>query len=375
MPGLNFGAPKNRGSRPGGWIVPVILLVLSVVLITVSVRVGNSGVFALARSGVQTVSGALQSVCSPIATPFESLNSSSSAMSESEASALRNENEQLRALVAQLEEYRQQDQRLTTLLALSDAYGLETISGNVISTTDGWSRTATVNIGSNDGVEIGMGVMSSCGLYGQVITVSDHTCVIRLISDAASQVSAMVQSTRESGILTGSYDGNLTLDYISVDSNVGVGDVILTSGEGGTYPRGMIIGTVKSVEPDSSRIYYRIAVEPVFNLDSCEEVLILTGNETDTQSLMDMDLLDSIISSIGSSSIQSGTSAFGSVSDALSNDEDIFAAAAKKTNHPQEEQASDATATSNTEGNSNGGEQTATTDANAQNAVTEEQNE
>ena len=314
------------------------LLLLSVVLITVSVRVGNTGAFAVVRSGVQTVSGTLQSVCSIVGKPFSALNKPSSGLTEEEAEALRTENEQLKTLVAQLEEYRQQDQRLTTLMALSDAYGLETVSARVISTTEGWSRTATIDAGSKQGIKVGMGVMSSCGLYGQITSVSANSSTVKLITDAASNVSAMVQSTRESGILTGSYDGNLTLDYISVDSNVGVGDAIITSGEGGTYPRGMIIGTVKSIEPDSSRIYYRIAVEPIYRIASCEEVMVLTGNESETESLVDLDLINSIKNSIGSTYAARQEDTTGNVSE-----EEIVA---EEQSQEQEQEPADETAES-----------------------------
>ena len=205
MPGLGF-SNQSQPRRPGGWIIPVVLIVVSVLLITVSVRMDNGGVFGAVRNGVHAVASPLKELGSVVSAPFRALSKEpdgTAGMSDEDVSALKQENEQLRLLVAQLEEYRQQDQRLTALLGLSDAYGLETVSGRVISVTSGWDHTATINIGSDNGVRPGMGVMSSCGLYGQVESVSSGTSVVRLITDADSSVSAMIQGTRSTGIITG----------------------------------------------------------------------------------------------------------------------------------------------------------------------------
>lgn len=311
MPGLSF-SNQNQPKRPGGWIIPVVLIVISVVLITVSVRVENGGVFGTVRSAVHAASGAMQSATSVISTPFKAIGgagSGTSGMSDEDIAALKQENDQLRILVAQLEEYRQQDQRLTALLGLSDAYGLETVSGRVISSTSGWDQTATINVGSDNGVRVGMGVMSSTGLYGQVETVGPNTAVVRLISDADSSVSAMVQGTRSTGIVNGSYDGSLTMEYVSVDATVGEGDLIITSGAGGTYPKGIVIGRVHSVEKDSSKLYYRIQVEPISSLRNCEEVLVLTGNEDSTKTIVDEKYLEQILEPVMGSAQDSSDSA------------------------------------------------------------------
>ena len=304
MPGLSF-SNQNQPRRPGGWLIPVVLIVISIVHVTVSVRMENGGAFGAVRSGVHAVSGAMQSVTQVISTPFKSVGGgeSSSGMSDEDIATLKSENEQLRVLVAQLEEYRQQDQRLTALLGLSDTYGLETVSARILSTTSGWDQTATINVGSDNGIRVGMGVMSSCGLYGQVETVASNSAVVRLISDADSSVSAMIQGTRATGIVNGAYDGSLEMEYVSVDTTVGEGDLVITSGAGGTYPKGIILGRVHSVEKDSSKLYYRIQIDPISPIRNCEEVLVLTGNEDSTKSLVNNKLLEQILApAMGSTS-------------------------------------------------------------------------
>ena len=301
MAGLTIGNQGQGGNRPRGaglWWVALVLIVLSAALLTLYVRFDGGGAFAVVRGGVQSVTKPLEAACSGLSSPFKSIGGSASS---EELEALQAENEQLRTLVAELEEYRQQDERLTSLVGLSDIYGLETIAADVLSTTTGWDRTATINVGSEDGVQVGQGVVSSCGLYGQVESVTGTTAVVRLVNDAESSTSAMLQSTNDRGIVQGSYDGTLTLEYISIDSTVGEGDIVITSGKGGVYPRGIILGTVTGVETDSSMLYYSLTVEPIYQIADCEEVLVLTGEETETASLLDEDLLAEITGTASSS--------------------------------------------------------------------------
>ena len=291
--GSQGGAPQGpQGPSSRLWWVAPICMVLAAVLVTLYVRFDGGGAFAVARGAVQTVTKPIESVCAAVVSP---LSPSSSATDDDELAALEVENSQLRALVAELEEYRQQSERLTSLVALSDMYDLETVPAEVISTTSGWDRTATIDIGSSDGVRPGQGVISSCGLYGQVESVTSSTAVVRLVNDAESQTSARIQTTGERGIVKGSYDGALTLEYISVDSDVGVGDIVTTSGKGGVYPRGIVIGTVASMEVDSSMLYYTISIEPIYAISDCQEVLVLTGDESQTSGVVDEELLAEIV--------------------------------------------------------------------------------
>ncbi len=293
MPGLSFGSNQTQRRRPGLWWIPVVLIIVAIALITLCIRFDNGGPFAAVRNAVHTVTSPIQSALSQIPSPIKGIES----MGRDETIAqLEQENQQLRTLVAELEEYRQQGQRLTTLTGLSDMYGLESVSAEVVGTTSGWSRTATINKGSADGIQVGMGVMSSCGLYGQVESVASSTSVIRLVNDATSSVSAMVQSSRARGILRGSYDGTLVLEYVSVEKTVGEGDIVISSGQGGTYPRGLVIGTARSIEVDSSKLYYRITVEPIYGIDSCEEVMVLTGQESSTQNVLNKAAIEEIMS-------------------------------------------------------------------------------
>ncbi len=314
MPGLSFGK-QSQNRRSGLWWIPIVLIIISVMLITLSVRFAGTGPFAVARGIVQTATKPVEQVCSLISTPFANIGVVNV---DEEVARLQEENSQLRTLVAELEEYRQQDQRLTAMMQFADIYGLETLSAEVTSTTTGWDRTSTINKGSRDGVRVGMGVMSTCGLYGQIESVTDSTSVVRLINDASSSVAVMIQNSRAHGIMHGAYDGTLTLEYVPIDTAVGEGDIVISSGSGGTYPRGIVVGTVRAIEADSSKLYHRIIIEPLFNIGACEEVLVLTGNESETARVLNEELLQTIIDS--ANSVNASSAKVGAVAKALLNE-------------------------------------------------------
>ena len=150
------------------------------------------------------------------------------------------------------------------------------MSGRVIGrTTDAWNQTVTLDVGSSSGVETGLTVLGPTGVVGQVISVDGGSCRVRLLTDPQSGAAAMVQSSRAEGIVRGSMDGLLYLENIGADVNVQVGDVVLTSGLGGSYTRGLIIGTVVRVEGSAGSDTRKIVVAPNDTVSLMEEALVV----------------------------------------------------------------------------------------------------
>lgn len=153
-----------------------------------------------------------------------------------------------------------------------------------------WYQTLTVNRGSNDGVKPNDPVMAQLGLVGKVVSVTPTTADVLLILDGEGQVSAVVRgSTGEGtfGIVQGTYkrggsrltaDGNLQM-MLRRDDNVNVGDLVLSSGLGGVYPKDMPIGKIKQVQLDRTGLLKSAFIEPLVNFDSLEEVYIVTGGK------------------------------------------------------------------------------------------------
>lgn len=154
-----------------------------------------------------------------------------------------------------------------------------------------WYQTLTINRGSNDGVKVNDPIISNLAVVGKVISVTPTTSEVLLILDGEGQVSALVRgSTGEAtfGIVQGTYkqgsrlssDGELQMMF-KRDDNVNVGDLVLTSGYGGVYPKDIPIGTVREIRLDSSGLLKTAIIEPLVNFDILEEVyvVLMTGGQ------------------------------------------------------------------------------------------------
>lgn len=258
----------------------VICCLVSLLLLTFYVREGEAGVIHSIRSGVNTVATPVRMVGAVVATPFNAIGNVFTNLSapQETLSELKKQNEELTSELAQLTEAEKTAERLESLLGLQSTYNLQSTAARIIGTTgDAWSQTVTIDKGSANGFEIGMPVCNSGGVIGQIIEVSAATSTVRLINDENSGVSAMVQSTRAQGILQGQPDGTLMLSYVPADADVKVGDVIITSGLGGRFPKGLPLGMVSSVSRAANATYYTIVVRAISTAESNEEVLVITS--------------------------------------------------------------------------------------------------
>ncbi len=299
---------KQDSSAAKSYILLAVLLVISLVCVTMYSREGTSGFLHNLQA---TVSGASAPVKSVSGALSSAESSTSDAISDATADAntlsgLRTQNEQLRATIAELEEYRQEAERLQDLLDLKDSYNAEGVSARVLSrSSDSWNQMVTIDKGTNDGVRAGLPVMGPSGLLGQVVSTSASTSDIRLITDPQSGVSVMIQSSRKEGILKGSFDGLLYLQNIDDDAEVKTGDVVITSGLGGGYFSGIMVGTVVKVEGETGSTTRKIVVSPNSSTDPLEEVLVVTS----MSSTSDSNTSSSTTSSSSSSSTSNSSSA------------------------------------------------------------------
>lgn len=228
-------------------IAIVFILLLSAICIAIWSGEGDSGFFHKIQSKVS-------STLSPLSINFnggssENQNSKQDESSSSESySALKSQNDELTAQLAKAEEYRQEAKRLQDLLKIKDTYNIDGITARVIGrTTDNWNQTVTLNVGEGAGAFVGATVCTADGVVGQVVSVNDTTCTVRLINDPKSGIAAMVQSNRSTCVVKGSLDGLITAENFDLQASVKAGDIIITSGLGGSFTKGIIIGTVSKV--------------------------------------------------------------------------------------------------------------------------------
>jgi len=281
--------PKKPRTLPGG-IFLIVLCLLSFVFMTVWTKEGTSGPLHRVKSGIELVIMPLQTAGSVIFTPVRAMGDffSNSSTDSSTVEELRQQNDDLQSQLVQMEEYKQENERLSQLLDLKDAYSLDSVGARVISSNiDSWQRVITINKGSVAGLEIGMPVMNANGLIGQIDSVSLYSSQVRLIEDQESGVSAFLQASRTEGIVSGSVDGILYLNYIGLDVAVAPGDTVITSGAGGVYPKGIPIGEVATVQSSPSDVYQTITLKTFNRVESYEEVLVIVGSEAEVSSTQD----------------------------------------------------------------------------------------
>lgn len=134
----------------------------------------------------------------------------------------------------------------------------------------------TIDLGSEHGIERGMPVVTDKGLVGRIVEVGFSSSKVLLIVDARSSVNALIQSSRASGVVEGVLGGGLVMRYIPQDQSVSVGDVVLTSGLGGNFPKALVIGQVVAVHQQDIEMFQQAQVRPTVDLNRLERVLVIT---------------------------------------------------------------------------------------------------
>ena len=199
---------------------------------------------------------------------------------------VREENSRLKEDVARLEQslWMERDvvasyRRLSSVLELAEQIPGDPIVAEVIGLdASAWFRTITVNRGTAHGVALNAPVIAAGGLVGRVISIGSDVAQIQLLTDRDCSVGALLVRTRARGVVAGSGEQasptGLTLNYVSNLEEVVEGDLIVTSGMDGIYPKGIAIGRVASVR-NGPRLFKLVTVEPAANLDRLEEIFIL----------------------------------------------------------------------------------------------------
>jgi rod shape-determining protein MreC len=138
-------------------------------------------------------------------------------------------------------------------------------------------RSIIIDKGSDDGVLVGMPVESARGLVGQVYRTTNNSAMVILVTDNISSIPARLGSSRATGIVRGGgLGGAMTMDWIDLEDQIAVGEVVLTSGLGGRFPQDMVIGRVGEIERREAELFQRAVVQPAVDFDSLEVVFVVT---------------------------------------------------------------------------------------------------
>ena len=158
-----------------------------------------------------------------------------------------------------------------------DTYPCGTLVGQ---DTNPYLQYLIINTGTRQGVAVGMPVVTSGAvLVGRVARVSPNLAYIQLINDPQSQIAAILQETRVTGMVIGTTEGGLSMIDILPDEEVTGGETVITSAAGGLLPRGLILGQVESVSYLESDLFQRAVIRPAIDFKRLEMVLVITDFE------------------------------------------------------------------------------------------------
>jgi len=257
-----------------------IMVVVSILCITLWDREGPSGPLHKTRNTVQTMTTPLARVGNFFTSPIRRWTADVNAgvISEEDAKTLYRQNTELRQQVIDLEEKLLEYQNLEMLFSAQQNPDYQGVPARVIGIpVNAWDQVITIDKGTNVNFDIGMPVVGPNGLLGQIIEVGSNYSKVRLITDRRGGVACMLQRTRDKGVVTGSLNGALTLEFVANEAEVERGDVVITSGEGGIYPPGIVVGEVIDAITSISSLYQTFRITPANNPRTIEIVLVLTN--------------------------------------------------------------------------------------------------
>jgi rod shape-determining protein MreC len=258
--------------------VSVILLILS-----------STGRLAPVEGALSTVSRPFLSVFNDIGRQVDNVIST-----VHDLSTLRSENRRLQAIVdtltidnARLTEVQTENQQLRELNRFRqlnpfyDFRGGQLIARVISRGPTNYLSAISIDLGSEQGIEPGMPVVTERGLVGRIQKVGATTSTVLLITDPASGVQAMIkrENSRAVGVVTGQAGGSPVMQYIAQEADVSLGDEVITSGLGGNFPKNLIIGQVAEVTKQDFDMYQQAVVRPTVDFNRLEFVLVITNFE------------------------------------------------------------------------------------------------
>lgn len=166
--------------------------------------------------------------------------------------------------------------RLRKLLQVKEGHPAPTLTAQIIGRDPSlWFHTLTIDRGTSDGIEKGMPVINAEGVVGQIMETSRSTAKVLLAHDPNSAVNALVQKNRVQGIVKGEGSQAYTMLYILKNADVEEGDLIVTSGLGGSFPKGIPVGTVASVTKSKRGMFQNITITPAVNFSRMEHLIVI----------------------------------------------------------------------------------------------------
>ena len=202
---------------------------------------------------------------------------------KSEIESLRMENYQYQELLAT-------NQRLQELLQFKNTTDYPVIAAQVIGwDPTGWFQSIIIDKGENAGIKLNMPVVNADGVVGKLVSVSYNYAKVLLIIDQNSSVDGIIQRSRDNGIVKGLSSKVCVFDYVLKASDVRVGDMVVTSGLGRIFPKGIPVGEIIDVRDPPGELFKDIKVRPMVDFSKLEELLVILKEDRLASQLIEED--------------------------------------------------------------------------------------
>jgi rod shape-determining protein MreC len=268
---------KNKDSKKRhGIIVVATLLIISFLFLTANIKFWQTPAI-------------IESIVIAIVSPFQELLSKTIngaarvwnnyiylINTQEENYQLRRELEKLKFQNNAVTEKLNSFKRLDSLFDFINTSDMNLLPADVVGfDSTGWAKMIMINKGMNNSVMKDMAVVTYNGLIGRIVQSTSKYSKVLLITDPRSAVDAVIQRTRDRGVVVGNNKGILEMKYLSVDSDVKDGDIVISSGLGGIYQKGLLIGTVSKVYEKKTGLFRRIDITPSADISRIEELLVV----------------------------------------------------------------------------------------------------
>ena len=266
-------AIADIGQRPGFLLGAALALHVALISLQVTTQTGVTVFHAVVFGGVAEMQRAASGAIGGVQSLWLGYLDLRRVRSENEA--LRGEVGELRIALQQERVAAERAESLRRLLEFRARTPLTTTGAQVIGTgASPEFSTVTIDKGTTDGLAANLAVLAPAGVVGRITLPSARASLVQLIVDRNAAAGAMVERTRVQGVIVGVGDGSLRMEYVAATGDVVAGDLIVSSGIDGLYPKGFAIGTVERVDRGDG-LYHVISVRPAVDVARLEEVLVV----------------------------------------------------------------------------------------------------
>ena len=226
------------------------------------------------------IESTMRSIAQPLADTVGNLGEVRALTRENDG--LRAENERLTADIARLQGEATRREQLERLLEVKNSLSDQQFLAAGIFARDpsNLRQLVALDRGRGDGIKVGMSVVTEGKtLVGTVTRVEDTHAWVTLVTDVDSAVASVVLESGAPGVVSGGYNRRLSMEFVTQDSAVKEGDTVVTSGLGGTYPPGLVVGKITGVSGHRQEVFRSVTVEPLASLARLHTVLVMTSFE------------------------------------------------------------------------------------------------